>query len=156
LESQLKGLRSRMYLTLPDGTDINPVEILSGNQAYYEQALEMCDRWIMLAINGAFLQSMTSGGKGADPRGSSQVQKDTSELFVWNLAQTFADVASTHLTPLATAVNFTGAAPPVCTLGGVNDRDLLPSAQLDGQLLANGVPLSRKDAYTRYGRTPPA
>lgn len=156
IEDALEGARSRIWISLPDGCQIEPMEILGGNHAHYSQALEACDKAIFQSIAGAFLQNIMGSQTGTDPRGNSQVQKSTSELFIWHLAACMADVANDQLLPLATEENFRGAAPPRAMLGGVNDGELTASAQLDEILTRVGLPLSKRDAYERYGRSPPA
>jgi len=155
LENALEAIRSQIWVSLPEGSDIQPVEILGGNQAAYERALEACDRAIFTAIAGAFLQNITTGQGSTDPRGNSQVQKSTSELFVWQLAESMADTANDQIIPFWHRLNWAGGTPPQAYLGGVNDRDLQPSADLDTALVKMGLPISRADAYARYNRTPP-
>src|SRR5262249_26215135 len=64
--------------------------------------------------------------------------------------------ANDQVIPYFKGPNCLNAASPRATLGGVNDNDLLPSAQLDQLLTQIGLPLSKKERYIYYGRTPPA
>src|SRR5262245_1823374 len=156
LETALASIRRSTYITIPDGSAVEPVEILGGNHAYYQQALDACDKAIFTAIAGAMLQNTVVSQPSTDMRGSSTVQRSTAELFVWNLAAAIADTTNDQIVPYFNDLNFLNAAPPRATLGGVNDNDLLPSAQLDQLLTQIGLPLSKKERYIYYGRTPPA
>ena len=49
----MEACRSRIWISLPDGCQIEPVEILSGNHAMYERAMEACNQAIFQSIAGA-------------------------------------------------------------------------------------------------------
>jgi hypothetical protein len=155
LATTLEGLKARRYVVLPDGSHVDFVQAARSGSAAYQACYEKLTEGIFLSINGAFLQSLTSGSVTTDPRGNSETQRGTFELFVWDLASAIADATNQKVWPLLTEINFVDADPPLATLGGVNDSDLLPSAQLDQLLVQNGLPLSKKKAYEYYGRSAP-
>jgi hypothetical protein len=153
LVASLGGLKSRSWVVHPDGTAVKFVDAAFGGAAAHEACWQKLTEGIYLSINGAFLQSLTSGTQHLSQRGNSQTQKSTFELFVWHLASVIADATNEKVWPLVTARNFVGAAPPAASLTGVNDSDLKASADLDDLLLNGlGLPLSRKDRAAYYGR----
>lgn len=155
LAATLEGLKARRYVVLPDGSHVDFVQAARSGSAAYQACYEKLTEGIFLSINGAFLQSLTSGSVTTDPRGDSETQRGTFELFVWDLASGIADSTNQKVWPLLTEINFVDADPPLATLGGVNDSDMLASAQLD-DILVNKLrlPLSQKDRLAYYGRQP--
>jgi len=152
LTAHMADLKSRTWVVHPDGTTIKFVDAAFGGAAAHQACWEKLVEGIFLSINGAFLQSITSGSTTTDPRGNAQTQKSTAELFSWDLAAAVA-AASQPIWDLLTAVNFLDAAPPRATVGGVNDQDLLSSANLDDILVNKlSLPLSRKERAAYYGR----
>lgn len=150
LETRMAQFKAGHYGVFPEGAKIDFTTALT-SAANFEQAIDRCDKGIFTAINGAFLQSMTSAG-GADQRGNAQVQKSTSELFNWRLSEVVKSVVNTQLTPDFVRENFTKAEPPLISLGAINETDMKASAELDKTLLDMGLPLSKKDAEKRYSR----
>lgn len=149
LESQLEKVTGRTYVVVPDGVTIDVTTAFS-TAANFEAALDRCDRGIMVAINHAFLQSQTSGTTG--DRGNSLVQQATAELPIWRLAKVIESVLESQVSPDLIHENFANACVPKITLGAVNEAELEKSARLDSALLQNGMDLSMKEAFKRYGR----
>jgi excisionase family DNA binding protein len=153
LAASLGAVKGRTWVVHPDGTMIDFVDAAFSGSAAHEACWQKLTEGIYLSINGAFLQSLTSGTQHVSQRGNSQTQKSTFELFVWHLAAVIADATNEKLWPLVTSRNFAAAAPPQATLAGVNDSDLKASADLDDVLLNKlGLGMSRKDRAAFYGR----
>lgn len=150
LDKDLASLSGRTYAIVEDGASIEFSTALS-NAANFEAALDRCDKGIMIAVNGAFLQSLTSGT--TDDRGDSTVQKSTTELFAWRYLNLIEDTLNRQLVPESVDDNFARAQPPTVTLSGVNLAELLREAQLDNILLNQlNLPLSLKDRSKAYNR----
>lgn len=153
LVAALEELKGGTYVALPDGTDVDLLELATRGTADFEAAIRDLDKGIVVSITGAFLQSLE--GSTSQGRGSSAIHKGTSDLAAWRLAVAAAFVISTQLFPDLVSVNYHGAEPPWLTLGAVDDADLAPAMAVDKGLWEMGLTLSRKELYERYGRSEP-
>jgi hypothetical protein len=153
LEAAMEEAKSHTWASVPQGALVQAVEFGTRGTADYEAAIRDLDREMLVGTVGAYLPFLE--GQTPDGRGNTQVSQNIIDLFGWYLT----DCAAAGLTQVCarlTELNFAGASPPVCTLGGLSDAALMQRAQLDAQLQANGLALSRKATYAYYGVQPPA
>ncbi|MDE2097697.1 MAG: DUF935 family protein [Patescibacteria group bacterium] len=154
LELALSKAKANTYVALPDGTEMDLVDLATRGGNDFEKAIEDCNQAITVSISGAFLQSLE--GTTAQGAGNSETHKDTADLAVNRLSKAAAFVVMHQLFPDALQVNFgTGVNTPLLTLGAVDDADLQPSLSIDNFFVANNVPLSKKALYKRYRREEP-
>jgi Protein of unknown function (DUF935) len=154
LVAALEDAKAGTYVALPDGTDVDLLNLATRGTADFEAALHDLDKAILVGITGAFLQA--TEGTVSQGRGSSKVHKRTSDVGKWKLAAAAALLLSTQLFPDLTRVNF-GAdeEPPWLTLGAVDDEEMQPALAIDRGLWEMGLGLSKKELYHRYARSEP-
>lgn len=149
LEQALANAKAQTYVALPDGTEMDLIDLATRGGNDFEKAIEDCNQAICISITWAFLQSMegtTNAGAG-----NSETHKDTTQLPVDRLAKAVAFAVMHQLFPDSVKVNFgPDVSAPLLTLGAVDDQELIPTAQLYGMLQGMGVELSKKAAYKRF------
>lgn len=157
LDTVLAQVRSENYISIPDTSIVDAVNLSQRGTSDFEAAIKDLREEILLSIVGAYLQAITSEG-GSGQRGSSAIHKGTTEIVKWHLSQCIADALNRRqggIIPDLVDRNFANADYPFAKLGGLNDTDLAASLLIDQGLIGMGVPLSRKDVYRRYGRQKP-
>lgn len=152
LETALVKAKSSTWLTVPTTAIIEAVEMSTRGTADFENAIRDCDRDMLVAIVGAYLQILE--GKTTGARAMGEVHRDTSELFQWLLAAEFGDVLTEEARELC-RLNFPDPAPPTVTLEAVSEAALLVRSQVDEALQRLGLKLSKRQTYEVYGRAEP-
>ena len=154
LIAALEEAKASTYVALPDGTELDLLDLATRGTADFEAAIHDLDKAILIGITGAFLQA--TQGTVPQGRGSSKVHKQTSDVGKWKLSAAAALLISTQLFPDLTRINF-GAdeEPPWLTLGAVDDTEMGPALAIDRGLWEMGMGLSKQELYRRYGRTEP-
>lgn len=154
LEVALEEARGGTWLTVPPGVTATAVELATRGTADYQAAIDNCDRNMLIAINGSYLQVLE--GQVADGRGDTSIHKETSELQEWMLAAEMGDVASKQLVPPLYAVNYPDVAPPIVTWGAIDEASI--AAWLNNNLLIQqlGGNISSKQVYNYTGRQEPS
>lgn len=153
LEAMLEQARSQTWLTVPEGVQVEAMELSQRGHSDFRDAILDLRHEVMLGITGAFLQALEGTQTGA--RSIGEVHESSAELLVWWLAESVAAALQQQIAPDLVAMNFAGAACPEIGLGGVNDASLLASVQVDAGLLDMGLALSKKERYKYYGRQEP-
>lgn len=153
LEEQLALARSQSWMTIPEGAQVEAMQLATSAPADFQQAISDLRQEMFLAIVGAFLQSLE--GSTPSGRGNSETHKSTTELLSWMLAEEFGDLLNDQLLPDLVDANFAGADYPTAALGAVDTGELLQELQLDQGLQAIGVELSKADVHERYHRVMP-
>lgn len=153
LEEQLPLLRSQSWITVPEGAQVEAMDLAARGTAEFQQAINDLREEIVVGITGAVLQMLQ--GQVSDGRGSSEVHKSTSELYQWWIAAEVGDLLSEQLAPPLTAFNYRGADSPLVTLGAVNDDSMQGALAIDSGLSQLGLELSKEELYRKYGRQKP-
>jgi phage gp29-like protein len=154
LEAALAAAKASTYVALPDGTDMDMIDLATRGGNDFESAIADCDKAMVVSISGAFLQSLQ--GTTPQGRGDSSVHQDTADLAVWRLAKALSYVLTFQLFQESVRVNFGAIPTPMLTLGGAKkDADLLPSWQIDSGMIQAGIKLSKKYFWKKYNRPAP-
>ncbi len=156
LETALASLKSASYVNLPEGAEIELLNLAGEADAIFKSFCDDLREEIFLGIQFATLQALT-GGAG-EQRGSSKVQQSTSQLGIWRLATAIADLLNDEETGLIkdmVDLNYVVSEYPRATLSAVDPEELASEMQIDTGLVSIGCPPSKEEAYERYGRTPP-
>ena len=153
LEAALPMLRSQSWITIPEGAQVEALDLAARGTVEFQQAINDLREEIVVGITGAVLQMLQ--GQVSDGRGSSQVHKSTSELYQWWIAAEVGDLISEQLSPALTAFNYRRADAPLVTLGGVNDDSMQGALAIDTGLSQLGLELSKDELYRKYGRQKP-
>lgn len=148
LENALKKARSATWMAVPEGVRLEAMVLAQGSEQIFKSFVDDCDKKILIALVGAYLQTLE--GQVQDARGDTKVQKSITELYQWHLAVTIQELFNRQIIPDLIDFNYPGIPYPKLTLGGVNEKDL----QDIGNTLAIarnqlGLPLSKKDTYKR-------
>lgn len=154
LEAALKKARASGYITLPEGSDVEVIDLALRGTADFKQAIDDFDREILVGMQGSFLDMMEGQTPGG--RGDTAVHKSTAELFVWYMAELVKDCINDQLVPEFTDLNFAGDPElPLAELGGVDPASILADLQIDKLLHELGASLSLEDLYDRAQRPMP-
>lgn len=149
LETALTNARSETWLTVPTGAAVDVIHA-AASTTDYEKCIKDLNEEILIAIEGAFLQSIT--GQVADARGSSTVQRSRTELFQWMLSSAVAEALNKQLIPDLIDFNFPpNTNYPKVTLGMVSEADMIPALDIAERAQRIGVPLSKKAIARRFG-----
>lgn len=150
LEVALANAESSTWISVPPGVLVDVIDLAGRGTADFEAAIRDCDREMLIAIVGAYLQILE--GQVSNGRGDTQIHQSTSELFQWLLSALLEQVLNEQLIPRWIEINYTDLIPPRASVGAVNDAALKPSLDIDQFFLGNGVKLSKKDRLAYYGR----
>ncbi len=154
LETALSRARAEGYLTMDAGSEIQVLDLMARGTTDFESAENDAKKEISTAITGAYLQAME--GSVPDGRGSSKVHQQTSDLFSWYLAQQLKAVLNEQVVPdLSRRNDGPDVEPPTVELGAIDVAYLQQELTIDQGLHTLGAPLSRRELYARYNRTPP-
>lgn len=141
---RLAGLKARGWILVPEGVDIEGMELATRGEAEFQAVLDSIEQKIALAVAGAFLQMLVSPGGSGSPRGNSKVQQSTAELFVWHLVSAVCSAWNRQLVPPLVRENYAGADYPTLSLGGVNPAEQGAIADLYLKAVQAGARPSRK------------
>jgi hypothetical protein len=154
LDEALEQARANTWVTVPAGALIEAVDMSGRGTADFRDAIQDCDREMLVGTVGAYLQILE--GQVSDGRGDTGVHKETSELFQWLLAAQLGNIYREQMLAELYEENYAGVPVADVTLGSVSDTALEARARVDAALQAIGVRLSKKEAYNYYGRQEPA
>ncbi len=148
MEAALKKARAAGYITIPEGSEVEVLNLAMSGTADFKSAIDDFDREILIGIQGAFLHIFE--GQTADGRGDTKVHKGQSDLFVWYLAQLAADAINEQIVPDFTDLNFPGKPElPTASLGGVDPAAIVSELKIGDTLHAAGVPTSLEAWYEK-------
>ncbi len=154
LEAALERAKGNTWMAIPLGTQVEALAIASRGESDFKSFVDDCDRQILIALCGAYLQVME--GQVSDGTGNSQVSKSITELFQWWLLVTLQEVANKQLTPLLMRLNYAGVGSPKMSMGGLTEEEV--KKILENIILAQsaGLQISKKHAYSRTGMQMPS
>lgn len=156
LETALADAKSQNWISVPEDARVEALDIAGRGDDMFSSAVRDLKEEIFLGILGATLQSLT-GGQG-QMRGNSMTHADTADLFRWFLSQALVALLNDRTSGLIKDIvdlNYAVRDYPRAVLSSVNVEELLKDLQIDGQLHAWGLDLSKDEVYERYGRKPP-
>jgi hypothetical protein len=155
LETELAKARAAGYIVMPDGCEVNVVDLTLKSTQEFRAAIEDFDREIAIATNFASLHIFTSQGP-SDPRGDSQVQQKQSQIGDWYIAALMAETLQEQVVPEAVEDNF-GAEydHPIVSIGGVESGDILNELNVGSRVQSLGGGLEAREVYRRAGWTMP-
>lgn len=152
LEEALVRAKADTWLTVPIGTILQPLEMAARGTSDFESFLADCDKEILVALVGSYLQILEGRTTGA--RSMGEVHADTAALFEMHLAAELGDVLTAEARMLL-RWNYPNPVPITVTLGGTSEEELLQRSQVDLNLQQCGLPLSKREMYRIYGRSEP-
>lgn len=155
MEAALEKAKWSNWISAPREAQVQAIDIAGRSQQEFQAAVQDLREDIFMAIQCALLQALT-GGAGII-RGSSEIHKDTSDLVKWFLAESLKAVLNDYENGLIADLvtrNFVDASYPKAVFGGVDDRELIETAQVDN-MLHQVLDLSKEEMYEKYGRQPP-
>lgn len=154
LESVLENLKYRNWAAVPAGVKLQVLDIAGQSESFFTSLVRDLREEIFTAIAGATLQAM-QGGAGTQ-RGSSQVHKDSADLFKWFLSNLFVDTLNKRrggLIPWLINVNFAEVDDyPIASISGIDEQELAESLRIDEGLQRMGWGLDQEEMEDRYGR----
>jgi hypothetical protein len=154
LEEALKQARSEGYITLSPNAELEILNLMPNGTGDFGEAEKDAQQEIFMGICGAYLQALE--GTTPSGRGNSETHRGVAELFQWHLSQALAAVINEQILPEATETNFgPDVEPPTAVLGAIDVGYLQQELSIDSGLSKLGVPLSAKEVYGRYNRSPP-
>jgi hypothetical protein len=153
LKADLAAARDCGFVILPTGSTAQVLDIAGGSDDKFRNGIEDCDKHILIAITGAYLQVVE--GTNPDARGNSQVHKTGSELLQWHLATKISSVLTHQLGPILVDENFVGVGYPRLSLSMLDPG--FAKAELENGLLlqAGGAGLDPDEWYRKGGWSPP-
>lgn len=148
MEAAFKKARAAGYISIPEGSEVEVINLAMSGTADFKSAIDDFDREILIGIQGAFLHIFE--GQVADGRGDTSIHKGQSDLFVWYLAQLCADAINEQIVPDFTDLNFPGKPElPTASLGGVDPAAVVAELGVGEKLRSNGVPTSADQWYEK-------
>ena len=149
-ERALQHAKSNTWMAVPEGVKIEALQLASKGEQDWKSFVDDCDKQILIAIVGAYLQVLES--TVTDARGNASVSKNISELFQWLIAVQVQEIFNKQVFPLIGRFNYSGMRTPRLVLGGVNEDEITKIvANLTG-LRGLGINnLSKKSIFARTG-----
>jgi uncharacterized protein DUF935 len=155
LETALSKARADGYITLPEGANVEVIDLAVRGTSDFKAAIDDFDKEMLIGLHGAFLHVLE--GQTNNGAGDTSVHRTTSELFQWYLTGLVVDAINEQLVPELVDLNFPGTPDyPMVSLGGVNPREILDELAIDEKLHTMGLPLSKEQLYEKSQRQPPA
>jgi hypothetical protein len=156
LESMLANLKSRNWVSVPEGVQIDVLSLAGAADDVFQKAIDSLKHDIFLGVQFATLQSLE--GITHDAAGNSQVHRSTADLGVWYLAATVTALLNDRQHGLIKGLvdlNYVVEEYPQATLSAADVNELAQEWQIDQGLHGAGVDLSKEELYERYNRRPP-
>lgn len=151
LEAALAQARAEGYITLPQGAELEILDLMPRGTSDFESAERDAKEELYTGICGAYLQQMEGATPGG--RGNTKVHKSVSELFQWHLVNQAETLINKQILPDLTEFNYgSDAEPPKVALGAIDVNELQAELALDQGLYNMDFPLSRKELADRYSR----
>ena len=151
----LRDARATGYVVVPDGDEVQVLNLATSADAQSGTAIEDYRKEIYTAIRGAYLP-FTEGAAGVRV-GNSQVHQDVADLDAWDLAVDVAEVVNRQLIPDLVRPNFgDGVGLPRVSLGARDPGAVLKTLEVVKAVQAAGVPVSAAFIYEASGVEPPA
>ena len=154
VETMLGLVKSRAWAAVPTGVKLTALAAAQGAEEFFKSACQDWAEAIVLSIEGATLQVMAAAvGK---ERGDTTVHKDSADLRKWYLSACFLNLLNDHENGLIRRGidrNYLDVNEyPYATMGGVDDRELVETLNIDKGLQEMGFKHRSEDIAERYGR----
>lgn len=154
MRAELAKARAEGFVVLDEGSDVKILNLATSSTSEYQAAITDLRQEVAIGISGAFLHMLTGETPGA--RGNSEIQQETTQGFVWMLADQASNRLKRQLAPHIVDNNFGAQTDiPDITLEAVNPADIVADLNIDEKLHGMGLPLSRDELYDRARRTSP-
>ena len=150
----IQRARAMGYILLPDGVDMEAMQIATRGESEYQEAIEDNRKEVFLAQTGSYLFAME--GDTSDGAGNSETHKSTLDLSVWYLTSIAEELLNDQIIPWLVQLNCYNAALPRSSLGGVDDSDLKPTLEKYTGLFNLGLPLDMDEIYEVFNVAPPS
>jgi hypothetical protein len=154
MAGELENARADGFIVLEQGATIEVIDLATRGTADFQAGLDDLRKEAATAISGAFLHMMTAADPNA--RGDSEVQKGTTDLFVWMLAEQATAILNHKIGPKIIGLNYGfDEDVPQCTLEAVRPSDITADLAIDESLDRMGVDTSLEELLDRARRSPP-
>ena len=154
LREALKNARANGWVMLGPGDEVDVVDLASHGTSDFQAAIDDLRKEVAISVQGSFLTMLEGSMPGA--RGNSQVQKETSEVFVELLVAAISAVVNTQVVPDLIIPNYGNKiAFPRFGLSAVDPTAIMAELGIDKAMQDLGCDLSREEVYDRAGRSPP-
>lgn len=152
--NELADARAKGYIVTDTESDVAVLNLATSSTSEFQGAITDLRQEVAIGISGAFLHMLTGETPGA--RGNSEIQQETTQGFVWMLADQAANRIKRRIAPEIVDHNFGAQTDlPDITLEAVNPKDIVDDLTIDEKLHAMGVPLSLDEIYDRARRNAP-
>jgi hypothetical protein len=152
--AELKQARGKGVIVLDEHSDVQVVDLATRGTSDFQSAIEDLRQEVAIGISGAFLHMLT--GMNPEARGSSKVQQDTTEAFIWILSENVRALLKKSVVPDIVDYNHGALAElPDVELEAVNPEDVLKELAIDKLLNEIGVDLSLSATLDRARRIGP-
>lgn len=156
VEAALALVKSQNWLAVPEGVQIEALNIAGMADAAFSEAIRDLKHDIFLGIEGAVLQSLE--GTVTDGRGDTSVHRSKADRIAWFVAQSVECLFNDRrhgVIPDLVDLNFASGGCPRVRLQAVDLDEQRANLEIDEKLIGMGLALSKDDLYERYGRRPP-
>lgn len=148
----LAAARARGYVVLPDGADLQVMNLATSSPDQFQDTIEDLRKEIALSLQGAYLDQVES----KTPQGNSETHKTVAELFQWYLSVVVASTVTEQLGPDLVGPNYGAAGGrPTVVLGGIDPDDVIANGRRIEQAQKIGLPVSQEYAYEIMQVEPP-
>lgn len=156
LAATMAQIRSRNWMTVPEGVRIDALNIAGMADSEFASAIQSLKHEIFLGIQGAILQALE--GTTSDGRGNSMVHRSTADLFIWYLSQQVQSILNDRRRGLVKDIVDLNYAPqryPRVLLSAVDGNEIVAGMQTRKLVWEMGVPQSLAEIYDMANISPP-
>ena len=148
LIAALKVAKTHGWIVLPEGTDVEVLNMAAGGPEVFEAAMKAAKHDIFLCIEGAILQSLE--GETTEGRGDTQIHKSTAELRRWWLARALERILNGWRNPLGLIrdvidMNYVADEYPKASLASADINEIKARLEIYTGAKALGLSLSEQD-----------
>lgn len=152
LPALLERARAGGYIVLPKDSTLDVINLATSSPEVFNSAIVWYREQIIAAIQGSYLQLISSDGE----RGDTRVAKSVSELFTWWLASAAAEVINTQLIPALVRPNYGNAVGlPRVSFGGIDENNVKAALERLKMVQDMGEDLSKEQVRTLGGAESP-
>lgn len=151
LEEVLSNLKSQWWASVPEGTQLQVLEIAGSSESTFKEVISDLTHRIHLGLRGATLQSLE--GTTPNARGNASEQAETADDTTWALAasvQALLNDTECGLIKDIVDLNFVVDEYPRAKLGKVDLGALQQRASIYTSLAQVGLPLSKSALYDEF------
>jgi Protein of unknown function (DUF935) len=144
----LQDARANGFIVVPEGTEVEVIDIASSGRDIFERAIQNYTESIVQGIQGSYLQLLEGGA--TDARGNTQVHRSIAELFQWWLAGCVCEVINKQLIPALVYPNYGySVGLPRLQLGGIDENTIKQMLERFRAGQEIGVPISKEQVQTQ-------